>query len=81
MDRDMRDRGSRQSDERGNERAQGSASGNSRQGNRQGGEEYALDELVQIIRIILTEESRAVPMKKYLRIVDVDKALHFVESM
>ena len=81
MDRDMRDRDNRQEDERDMVRSQGRAAGNARQDSRQGEEEYELDELVEILRIILTEESRAVPMKKYLRMVDVDKALYYLDSM
>ena len=80
MDREMRVRDARQDDEREIARPQRREAGNSRQGG-QGEEEFALDELVDIIRIILTEESRPVPMKKYLRIVDVDKVLHFLSSM
>lgn len=75
MDRDMHD-----SDMR---RSQGRAVRDNRQEGRSNGntQGYALDELVEIIKIILCEESRAVPMKKNMRIVDVDKAMDFLESM
>lgn len=76
MDRDMRDRGNRPGDERDMGRMQGRAGGA-----RQGEDEYALDELVEIIRIILLEESRPVPMRKQLRMVDVDKALSFLDAL
>lgn len=70
MDRDMRDRGMN-NDERGAERSQP----------RQNDEEYGLDELVEILKIILTEESKKVPMKQYLRMVEVDKAMYYLESL
>ena len=68
MDRDMRDS---RNDERGMERPQP----------RRNEEEYSLDELVEILKIILTEESKKVPMKQYMRIVDVDKAMYFLSSI
>lgn len=74
MDRDMRDRGNRQDDER-DMRPQ------VRTGSARQEEEYSLDELVEILRIILTEESRTVPMKKYLRMVDVDKAMYYLDTL
>lgn len=77
MDRDTRERDGRQAEERTN---RGSAANRRQSGNNQE-YEYALDELVQIIGIILTDESRPVPMNRQKRIVDVDKAMHFVESM
>ena len=68
MDRDMRDS---RNDERGMERPQP----------RRNEEEYSLDELVEILKIILTEESKKVPMKQYMRIVEVDKAMYFLSSI
>ena len=84
MDRNMRDRAARNDDERDMDRQNRTQARQQQDGARQNNrqeDEYELPDLIEILKIILTEESKPVPMKSYLRKVDVDKAMYFIEKL